>query len=433
MTLRWLLASGCNVVEPAPDPCAGDLCVGATATAIDEGTTADSYLGRTVATGILEGQAIVAIGASGYGASYSTNYARIATPILRRLSTVGGGNGFGESIATMSATLAVGAPSQYFDDGMGVVQVFDHLPSEVDYADTAARAVILGDLVAMQSLGSEVRYVDTTGTGVELVLGSDPSADVRGAKGVVHAFDPDVVGEHSITESPRRITGEVGFGVEFGAWDADLDGLDDLVVRSLDGCALFVSPWVGDRTDADADARLTAPYAYGLCEHTEPAGDLDGDGTIDLALGTRTRDDGASFRPGAVFVAPGGVVPSGLVDDLPMRVIGDAVAEYLGTIATSWGDVDGDGLDDLVVGASGGFGGAEPGTVYGFPGPLPLATLAPADAAFAVTGDAPGDLFGYALTVYDADGDGHDDVLVGSPGWDLGRGRAILLDGDALH
>ena len=78
--------------------------------------------------------------------------------------------------------------------------------------------------------------------------------------------------------------------------------------------------------------------------------------------------------------------------------------DHLGA-ACAFGDVDGDGVPDIIVGTDGGnyvdvYDGASPNTKL-----------------FRVTGAA-GDAFGSALAAGDLNGDGKDDVVVGAYAWD---------------
>jgi len=76
------------------------------------------------------------------------------------------------------------------------------------------------------------------------------------------------------------------------------------------------------------------------------AGDVDGDGFSDLLVGAPEWDG-----VGAAFLFPGG--PDGPVAAATWSTVGTVADERVGHAVSCAGDVDGDGLADLVVGAPG--------------------------------------------------------------------------------
>jgi hypothetical protein len=153
------------------------------------------------------------------------------------------------------------------------------------------------------------------------------------------------------------------------------------------------------------------------------SGDIDGDGSPEIAVGAPGRRTGAGYHAGAVYVMRARDVvglsgPSRAEDVALFVIVGTAERERFGT-SIALADADGDGCDDLVVGAPGEGEGAvlERGCVYVFlsrPGEPPPATAGGADAA--LHGEAAGDALGSALLAADVDGDGADD-LVASAFW----------------
>ncbi|MFM2248524.1 MAG: hypothetical protein RL071_4599 [Pseudomonadota bacterium] len=125
--------------------------------------------------------------------------------------------------------------------------------------------------------------------------------------------------------------------------DFDGDGFHDVVLQGLGSGAVgevlvFAGPVDGDRLPGDAVARRTG---LGLGLSTLGAGDLDGDGYDDLLLSSSALVGGLlSVLPGPVTGSSGGAL---------LEVIGDDAEHAVGGWAASVGDSDGDGQSDLLV------------------------------------------------------------------------------------
>jgi hypothetical protein len=360
-----------------------------------------------------------------------------------------GGVAFGDKICLLAERAPTGADAELdaaTDTPTDTGDAAPHAPEDAgpDTSDTDPAHTDTSDTDPADSCAVPGCDVDSDGDGVVdsedgCPLRPNPHQRDRDGDGIQDACDPELSVDYAdaIFAGPRQGCCGGIFPWQVTGGDVTGDGRDDLIITGH-GDNEF-SLWVIDGTSqpsgtvdlSTAVARFSVAQEGGMGLRVGRLGDVNGDGIDDLLVG----HPGDNNNGGRAFLFLGG---SSLQGDLTLRQPDGVYFDTEGRVGFSVDiapDLNGDGLDDMVVGEAYGGVGALQGRVhiiFGRTTPIDRLRLLPTEGADMRFLGKDGDQIGWSVAgVGDVDGDGLGDLVIGAPKAAADAGAAYLVFGDS--
>ena len=332
---------------------------------------------------------------------------------------------------------------------------------------TSSQGLSFTSSIPSTNLGQSAnRAGDINNDGIDdIILGGNPSSN-----GIVYVVYGKSHGLHNIDLGSTDLSGSQqgftikqesfnsGFGSSVGsAGDVNNDGIDDLIIgasgaSSGKGAAYVIFGRDNGLDDIDLSSTslsttnkgfkiIGASAGDNFGVSVQSAGDVNNDGISDIIVGS----NGAFLSTGAAYVVFGKTgnfadIDVGMISLYALQqgfmITGQSSSDNFGCSVAGAGDINNDGIDDLIIGAF--FGSSYFGTAYVVFGSgaeltdidLSTASLSSSHKSFMIKGPAYSSMLGFSVgSAGDINNDGIDDILVGAFGAFSYSGAAYVVFG----
>ncbi|UCE19659.1 MAG: FG-GAP repeat protein [Gemmatimonadota bacterium] len=336
------------------------------------------------------------------------------------------------------------------------------LPDTIDLAAGEEDVRVLGDDEYDDS-GQAVASGDINGDGFdEIIIGAwaadPPGGGNAGETYIIYGSDglPDTVDLAGGEEDVRILGDDDGdlSGFALASGDMNGDGYDDVIIGAPwadqrvglsagEAYIIFGSGLLPDTVDLDRgeeDVRILGEHWGDQSGHAVASGDINGDGYGDVVIGAWAANPPGGSGAGVTYVVYGSEGMPDTVDlaggEGGMRIPGGDAGDVSG-FALAKGDVNGDGCDDVIIGAPQARALAGKTYVMCGSGALPdTIDLAGGEEDVRILGDDEYDRSGRAVASGDVNSDGYDDVIIGAneadPPGGSNAGETYIIYGRSL-